>query len=87
MDASHHRHFGLLFIFSSFVFRLLNYHFPNAGAPYHWSAHVIGNSFSRYQAWIVILLRFFSIPRSATPADAYALALVALVIMVANTIY
>ena len=65
------------FIISSFVFRLLNRHFPQAGASYHWSARVIGRGASRYQAWILILAYFFSIPPIAIPASAYTLALVA----------
>jgi amino acid transporter len=65
------------FIISSFVFRLLNQHFPHAGASYHWSARVIGKGVSRYQAWILILAYFFSIPPIAIPAGAYTLALVA----------
>ena len=71
---------GLLavpFIISSFVFRLLNRHFPHAGASYHWSARVIGRGVSRYQAWILILAYFTSIPPIAIPASAYTLALVA----------
>lgn len=65
------------FIISSFVFRLLNRHFPNAGASYHWSARVIGKGVSRYQAWILILAYFFSIPPIAIPAGSYTLALAA----------
>jgi amino acid transporter len=62
---------------SSFLFRLLNSHFPNAGASYHWSARVIGKTASRYQAWILILAYFLSIPPIALPAGAYTLALIA----------
>ena len=65
------------FIISSFVFRLLNQHFPQAGASYHWSARVIGAGVSRYQAWILILAYFFSIPPIAIPAGSYTLALLA----------
>jgi amino acid transporter len=65
------------FIISSFVFRLLNRHFPHAGASYHWSARVIGRGASRYQAWILILAYFFSIPPIAIPAGSYTLALIA----------
>lgn len=65
------------FVVSSFVFRLLNRHFPHAGASYHWSARVVGRGPSRYQAWILILAYFFSIPPIAIPASAYTLALVA----------
>jgi len=65
------------FIISSFVFRLLNRHFPHSGASYHWSARIIGRGVSRYQAWILILAYFFSIPPIAIPAGSYTLALVA----------
>ncbi len=65
------------FIISSFVFRLLNRHFPHAGASYHWSARVVGRSISRYQAWILIVAYFVSIPPIAIPAASYSLALVA----------
>jgi amino acid transporter len=65
------------FIISSFVFRLLNRHFPHAGASYHWSARIVGRGVSRYQAWILILAYFFSIPPIAIPAGAYTLALIA----------
>jgi amino acid transporter len=65
------------FIVSSFVFRLLNRHFPHAGASYHWSARVVGRGASRYQAWILLLAYFFSIPPIAIPASSYTLALVA----------
>lgn len=65
------------FLVSSFVFRLLNRHFPHAGASYHWSARVVGRGVSRYQAWVLILAYFFSIPPIAIPAGSYTLALVA----------
>jgi len=68
---------ALPFIVSSFVFRLLSQHFPHAGASYHWSARIIGKKASRYQAWILILAYFLSIPPIAIPAGAYTLALVA----------
>ncbi len=68
---------ALPFVASSFVFRLLNRHFPHAGASYHWSARIVGRSVSRYQAWILILAYFLSIPPIAIPAGSYTLALVA----------
>jgi len=68
---------ALPFVVSSFVFRLLNKHFPSAGASYHWSARVIGKAASRYQAWILILAYFLSIPPIAIPAGSYTLALIA----------
>jgi amino acid transporter len=68
---------ALPFLVSAFTFRLLNRHFPHSGASYHWSARIIGASASRYQAWILILAYFFSIPPIAIPASSYTLALVA----------
>ncbi len=68
---------ALPFVVSSFVFRLLNRHFPHAGASYHWSARIIGRTASRHQAWILILAYFLSIPPIAIPAGAYTLELVA----------
>jgi len=68
---------ALPFIVSSFVFRLLNRHFPHSGASYHWSARIMGQWVSRYQAWILILAYFLSIPPIAIPAGSYTLALVA----------
>ncbi len=68
---------ALPFVVSSFVFRLLNRHFPHAGASYHWSARILGRRASRYQAWILILAYFLSIPPIAIPAGSYTLALIA----------
>ncbi len=65
------------FVISSLVFRLLNRYFPQAGASYHWSARVIGRGASRYQAWILILAYFISIPPIAIPAASYTLSLLA----------
>jgi amino acid transporter len=65
------------FVISSFVFRLMNRHFPHAGASYHWSARIVGRGVSRYQAWVLIVAYFFSIPPIAIPAGSYTLALVA----------
>lgn len=65
------------FVISAFVFRLLNRHYPHAGASYHWSARVMGPAASRFQAWILILAYFTSIPPIIIPASTYTLALVA----------
>lgn len=67
---------ALPFLVSSFVFRVLNRHFPHAGASYHWSARVVGSGAARYQAWILILAYFSSIPPIAIPAATYTLALI-----------
>lgn len=64
------------FILASFIFRLLNKHFPHAGASYHWSARVLGIRASRFQAWILILAYFSSIPPIIVPAANYSLNLI-----------
>ncbi|TAN29653.1 MAG: APC family permease [Actinomycetota bacterium] len=64
------------FILASFIFRLLNKHFPHAGASYHWSGRVLGIRASRFQAWILILAYFTSIPPIIIPAANYTLNLV-----------
>ncbi|GAC1534022.1 MAG: hypothetical protein NVS3B12_14200 [Acidimicrobiales bacterium] len=61
------------FVISAFVFRLLNQHFPHAGASYHWSARILGRRASRFQAWIIILAYFASIPPIIIPAATYTL--------------
>jgi amino acid transporter len=64
------------FVISAFVFRLLNEHFPHAGASYHWSARILGRRASRFQAWIIILAYFASIPPIIIPAATYTFNLV-----------
>ena len=64
------------FILASFIFRLLNRHFPHAGASYHWSARVLGIRASRFQAWVLILAYFASIPPIIIPAANYTLNLI-----------
>ncbi|MCL4448972.1 MAG: APC family permease [Actinobacteria bacterium] len=68
---------ALPFIASSFIFRMLNQHFPHAGASYHWSKRVLGRKASRFQAWILIIAYFASIPPIIIPASSYTLSLVA----------
>lgn len=65
------------FVISAFVFRLLNRHFPHAGASYHWAARVMGPKPARFQAWILVLAYFASIPPIIIPASTYTIALVA----------
>lgn len=60
------------FLISAFVFRLLNQHFPHAGASYHWSARVLGHRASRFQAWVLIVAYFASIPPIIIPAATYS---------------
>jgi amino acid transporter len=64
------------FLIAAFVFRLLNRHFPHAGASYHWSRTVMGPAASRFQAWILILAYFTSIPPIIIPAATYTIILV-----------
>lgn len=67
---------ALPFLISSFTFRVLNRHFPHAGASYHWSRRVFGPKVARFQGWILILAYFSSIPPILVPAAQYTLALV-----------
>ena len=67
---------ALPFLLSSVVFRLLNQHFPQAGASYHWSARVLGARASRFQGWVVLLAYFASLPPIVLPAAQYTIALV-----------
>jgi amino acid transporter len=65
------------FVLSAFIFRALNHYMPHAGASFHWSGRVIGRGLARYQAGILLLAYFISIPPIAIPAASYTLALVA----------
>ena len=67
---------ALPFLISSYTFRVLNRHFPHAGASYHWSRRVLGPRVARFQGWILMLAYFSSIPPILVPAAQYTLALV-----------
>ncbi|KUO96164.1 APC family permease [Ferroacidibacillus organovorans] len=67
---------ALPFLISSYTFRVLNRHFPHAGASYHWSRRVFGPRVARFQGWILILAYFSSIPPILVPAAQYTLALI-----------
>lgn len=66
---------ALPFIMSAFIFRVLNQHFPQAGASYHWSARMFGARASRFQGWVIILAYFASLPPIVLPAAQYTIAL------------
>ncbi len=57
---------------SAFIFRLLNQHFPNAGASYHWGRQVMGPGYARFQAIVVITAYFASLPPIVMPAAQYS---------------
>lgn len=61
------------FMLCSWIFLSLNQHFPNAGASYHWSRRIVGVSYSNFQAWIVIMAYFWSIPPILIPAAQFTL--------------
>lgn len=63
------------FIISAFVFRLLNRHFPHAGASYHWAGRILGRRASRFQACVLLVAYFASIPPIIIPAATYTKAL------------
>ncbi len=65
------------FIISAFVFRLLNRHFPHSGASYHWAARILGRRPARFQAFVLLLAYFASIPPIIIPAATYTKALIA----------
>lgn len=56
------------FVLSAWLFRLLNHHFPNTGASYHWSRRVLGPMASRFQSWVLLMAYFWSIPPIIIPA-------------------
>ena len=62
------------FLLSSWIFLSLNQHFPNAGASYHWSRRILGMDFSNYQAWVLLLAYFWSIPPILLPAAEFTYA-------------
>ncbi len=57
---------------SAFIFRLLNQHFPNAGASYHWGRQVMGFTYGRFQAIVVITAYFSSLPPIVMPQAQYS---------------
>lgn len=63
------------FILSSWLFRMLNQHYPNTGASYHWSRRILGFGISRYQSWILMMAYFWSIPPIIIPAAEESLSL------------
>ncbi|MCY0875870.1 MAG: APC family permease [Firmicutes bacterium] len=67
---------ALPFLVSAFIFRMLNHHFPQSGASYHWSARVLGARASRFQGWVIMLAYFTSLPPIVLPAAQYTIALI-----------
>ncbi|AEJ39565.1 amino acid permease-associated region [Sulfobacillus acidophilus TPY] len=63
------------FILSATIFRVMNQHFPHAGASYHWSRRVLGVRASHFQSWILLMAYFWSIPPIVIPAAEQTLAL------------
>jgi len=63
------------FILSSAIFRVMNQHFPHAGASYHWSRRVLGVRASHFQSWILLMAYFWSLPPIIIPAAEQTLAL------------
>ncbi len=64
-----------LFLFSALIFRQLNIHFPHAGASFFWGTSVIGRRYGGFQAWVVTLAYFLSLPPILLPAGEYTLQL------------
>jgi len=78
---------ALPFLLTAFIFRQFNIHYPNAGASYHWGTKIIGRKFGSFQAWIITLAYFFSIPPIVVPAGEYTLALLYSLRLISYNIY
>ncbi|TRM89018.1 APC family permease, partial [Sulfolobus sp. A20-N-G8] len=55
------------FLLVALIFRQFNLHFPHAGASYHWGCKILGKKFGAFQAWVVTLAYFLSIPPIVIP--------------------
>ncbi|AWR93801.1 APC family permease [Acidianus brierleyi] len=78
---------ALPFLLTAFIFRQFNIHYPNAGASYHWGTKIIGRKFGSFQAWIITLAYFFSIPPIVVPAGEYTLALLYSLGLISYNVY
>ncbi|QIW23928.1 APC family permease [Sulfolobus sp. S-194] len=75
------------FILVALIFRQFNIHYPNSGASYYWSTKIIGKKFGAFQAWVVTLAYFFSIPPIVIPAGEYTLALLYSLRIISHSVY
>lgn len=69
---------ALPFASSTLIFQLLNQHFPNVGASYHWCRKVLGLKVARFQSWIIVVAYFVSLPPIVLPAAQYTVGLMRL---------
>ncbi|WP_287951000.1 APC family permease [Acidiplasma sp.] len=60
-----------VYLFASIIFRKFNRLYPNAGASYFWGSKIVSKSYGSFQAWIITLAYFFSIPPIVIPAGEY----------------
>ncbi len=60
---------------AAIIFRKFNRLYPNAGASYHWGNKVVSRRYGSFQAWVITLAYFFSIPPIIIPAGEYTDAL------------
>ncbi len=60
-----------IYLFASLLFRRFNKLFPNAGASYHWGNKIVSKKYGSFQAWVITLAYFFSIPPIIIPAGEY----------------
>ncbi|MEM0139934.1 MAG: APC family permease [Ferroplasma sp.] len=56
---------------AAILFRKFNRLHPNAGASYHWGNKIVSRKYGSFQAWIITLAYFFSIPPIVIPAGEY----------------
>ncbi len=57
------------------IFRKFNRLYPSAGASYHWGNCIVSRRYGSFQAWVITLAYFFSIPPIVIPAGEYTDAL------------
>ncbi len=60
-----------VYLSASIIFRKFNRLYPNAGASYHWGNKIVSKKYGSFQAWIITLAYFFSIPPIVIPAGEY----------------
>lgn len=71
---------ALPFLLAAWIFLSLNQHFPHAGGSYHWARRILGVHYSNFQAWILLMAYFWSIPPIILPAAEYSLNLLGITV-------
>jgi amino acid transporter len=72
---------------AAFIFRKFNKIHPDAGASYVWGRKIVSKRYGSFQAWVVTLAYFFSIPPIVIPAGEYTDALLYSTGIIPKTVY